>query len=1531
MSVSTDEIKEIIVQSYSEMFGGVDTRYIILTRFLETSPGTFDYTCDVLIPQSTRFEATLSTVQGVVDAIGAFNKDKGTDEPRFVDIALKQHLVTASQKVLGDRPNPLFAVSGDNEAVVTSKSFGNPRQQSTRKRRTVVNPDKNVPLVHSLEVDGTHDHLYRDTVSPGIDVYRRKDGSSYQVETIEPGDQIVTEVDPADPTFVTYTFKGFTRHDEAGGTAAVMTRTDTFSSFANPTVFEATFSADDDVLLSGNVEQGVVGTTTARVVLTAFPLEEQAVFALPPVRSFGNVSGLLSIDQENVGGNVFAGDALVPTSALNVVYVHLIAENPPFYVRDTFRLERAGYNDAPYVRIDSVDPNTTGLYVDVVGTVFSSARIAKAHVLVFVGTDGLQVDQDFVQFYGDPVEIVAGDGVTTFNKRAYKAYTSVAAPETTSVITVGQVYNVVVLAEDSHQRVTVETSSVYVEPELRMTLSVADTNSIHPPTVVTSTGFSMLLEPTDLSGIEGRITSVRLSYSVWLNTTEGYTYEFTLSAALGSRNRADYFLMVGNSLSSHVNARYFSSTNGLLINIAKLSTGSSYVWTRNVDAWFSAQNVSLNPDNTEFSLGDGGFPDYWRMTMVTRTSSGQRDALIQVFRDPARLELVMYGYLSDVARFQTHEFHSDVLQIGFGCSVYDQGTTGYAPDSVTFSDFSARYEKRKPGLYRTPQGENVFSVRETSWIAEEGPDYDLSDNSTALRYGRSSALSADATVVVIGGYASDLVGGVYVMEYDPVFDGWGKATADGRFAIGERHDLVRTTTWDLPDSSAGQLGESTDVSGDGKTLIVSGSIRNSYTDGRAWIYEYDDATKAWGRFQQQEGGGGERTFIPGGYHDLSRTGTLGKYGRVSRLSLNGKVAVVSGDTYKCAFVWTFDESTATWIMKQDLTLDHSNYGASVALSADGRVIVVGRSPATTYGQLYVWTYNVVTDAYTNTHLIHNPNTVGRFGSSTDVSADGRVIVSGGYKTNTSGCAFVYHYNESTDQWGRFVGTADGSSFVHNEPHNLSVTTGANGRYGRSCSMSADGRTVVVSGDFGGDCYVWTYTDYTWTMVKQIANNNDTHTTDYGMSSDISADGTTLLVSGSLSNTSNNVLVWKAVDTGGRDLVRLTDEQVVGAMPSLSLQMREAIADLPDNVYDSSVTLTYKDTVVSSGNDHTNVHQFFAGGLDINTDSNSKKYFMIEYSKSFGEFNVGPSNFTIALVLSAKGYDYNSTSRITYGITPGYADSLNINASSTQFGFYPLKYPIPIVDPDRFMTSDYFMLLVSYNKDLDGGTLIVIVQSQSSTDAQTHRFVNINGDINLYDPSNTIDRIFTLWNQNREPFRIFDMMIFPGESIEHNSSLMNQITYYVKQEYNIVPQADPDNVAMSHTFVTLFGTGWTLIKSLPGTSKTWYPGNDNLIGYPGSEFLFTRGDFSAWLIAPHSQVSTTPYGYTNRAVTKSSRNPNPHVLKWYFRTETIPADDPWISLEGHNNSADHGTMMYGEGSSPAFNDSVHHSGMYVYTR
>jgi len=164
-------------------------------------------------------------------------------------------------------------------------------------------------------------------------------------------------------------------------------------------------------------------------------------------------------------------------------------------------------------------------------------------------------------------------------------------------------------------------------------------------------------------------------------------------------------------------------------------------------------------------------------------------------------------------------------------------------------------------------------------------------------------------------------------------------------------------------------------------------------------------------------------------------------------------------------------------------------------------------------------------------------------------------------------------------------------------------------------------------------------------------------------------------------------------------------------------------------------------------------------------------------------------------------------------------------------------------------------------------------------------------------------------------------------------------------------------SLSEATLNSLGSGWIQIKYIPGpipakwvvdasvsmgrkwvegSSAKWFPGNDNLLGYGGTEFLFTTGDFSRWLICDQSAVNGELYSGSQRPVTRSSIQDSPHTRLWYNRDPAMYGrgdvdDNPWISLEDFSVSKTSNTIMYKENSSTYFTNSIHSTGMYVFVR
>jgi hypothetical protein len=112
-----------------------------------------------------------------------------------------------------------------------------------------------------------------------------------------------------------------------------------------------------------------------------------------------------------------------------------------------------------------------------------------------------------------------------------------------------------------------------------------------------------------------------------------------------------------------------------------------------------------------------------------------------------------------------------------------------------------------------------------------------------------------------------------------------------------------------------------------------------------------------------------------------------------------------------------------------------------------------------------------------------------------------------------------------------------------------------------------------------------------------------------------------------------------------------------------------------------------------------------------------------------------------------------------------------------------------------------------------------------------------------------------------------------------------------------------------------------------TATAWFPG-DETWEYTGTEFLFTRGDFSAWLICDKFQAVGEAYNGLQRIITKSSISATQYTAKWFNRPIGL---DPVISLRDSDTSQADGTVMYIESSHIAALGSISPSGMYVFIR
>jgi hypothetical protein len=296
--------------------------------------------------------------------------------------------------------------------------------------------------------------------------------------------------------------------------------------------------------------------------------------------------------------------------------------------------------------------------------------------------------------------------------------------------------------------------------------------------------------------------------------------------------------------------------------------------------------------------------------------------------------------------------------------------------------------------------------------------------------------------------------------------------------------------------SNGQFGYSVALSSNGDEAIVGADSANNNV-GAAYIYTYDSNTGIWGSPVS--------LTVPSGASVLGYSVALSSDGTLALVGAPGNFTAPFPTGAGEAYVYTY--SGGSWSAPVTLTVpsnlaSNSGFGASVALSGNGEVALIGASQADTAGEAYVYTYSGGSWSSPITLALPSNLAFGsEFGFSASLSSDGTVAIVGAPHTdNAEGAAYVYTYDTTTGTWG--------------SPVALTVPSGTSG-FGSSAALSSDGAVALVgasTSDTGGAAYVYTYdtTTGTWssTPVTLSAPNGAAA---FGASVSLSSGGTVAIV------------------------------------------------------------------------------------------------------------------------------------------------------------------------------------------------------------------------------------------------------------------------------------------------------------------------------------------------------------------------------------------------------------------------------------
>jgi len=225
----------------------------------------------------------------------------------------------------------------------------------------------------------------------------------------------------------------------------------------------------------------------------------------------------------------------------------------------------------------------------------------------------------------------------------------------------------------------------------------------------------------------------------------------------------------------------------------------------------------------------------------------------------------------------------------------------------------------------------VFTRSESSWT--ETQKLEAGVRGANDEFGTSVAISSDGSTAAIGAPADEAGDGAVWVFKRPA-SVWSLTV--GLDTCEEREFPSEKCIKREEETGAGQFGDSVALSSDGKTILIGGPADNANA-GAAWVYEkVAEGVKGF-EYQPQ---GGRKT--PTGNIGISAFGTS------VALSADGNTALIGGsfDNAGDGAAWVLTRSGFTWTQQgPKLTetggLAQSDFGASVALSADGNTALIG--------------------------------------------------------------------------------------------------------------------------------------------------------------------------------------------------------------------------------------------------------------------------------------------------------------------------------------------------------------------------------------------------------------------------------------------------------------------------------------------------------------------------------------------------------------------------------------------------------------
>jgi hypothetical protein len=248
-----------------------------------------------------------------------------------------------------------------------------------------------------------------------------------------------------------------------------------------------------------------------------------------------------------------------------------------------------------------------------------------------------------------------------------------------------------------------------------------------------------------------------------------------------------------------------------------------------------------------------------------------------------------------------------------------------------------------------------------------------------------------------------------------------------------------------------------------------------------------------------------------------------EFGGSVALSADGNTALIggpqdmgSGTVNDIGAAWVFVRSGGVWsqqgsrLLPNDRSGSSSDFGTSVALSANGDTALIGGDFDNGFdGAAWVFTRNGSTWAQQGLKLTGAAGS--HFGASVALSSDGNTALIGATQGGSAGSASVFTRSVSTwSQQGPVLTPGDAVG---------------NATFGEAVALSGDGKTALIGGHFDnnttGAAWIFTPTGSTWIERAKIVPGDEDPSPGsfappaaaFGEAVDLSSDGATALIGG----------------------------------------------------------------------------------------------------------------------------------------------------------------------------------------------------------------------------------------------------------------------------------------------------------------------------------------------------------------------------------------------------------------------------------